>query len=164
VKPLKFETMKTFKINESAEIQCLTYETRNSWGHVAKLIVNGTEVDRTKIRYYNRTWESFEYESVIYQLLEKTKIIPKEQIPKFIKALRTEAIQELNSNFGFISAIAKLGDLFCDDQKEKNDWKKRIILAGLGTELDVPDDWDDLNESEKEKRLDLVIAELNKGN
>ena len=57
--------------------------------------------------------------------------------------------------------VAMFGELLCDNQKEKNDWKKRMLDAtGL---LDFPEDWDDLSEDEKQKRLDNVIA-VNKEN
>ena len=59
------------------------------------------------------------------------------------------------------SMVAMFGELLCDNQKEKNDWKKRMLDAtGL---LDFPDDWDDLSEDEKQKRLDKAIA-FNKEN
>ena len=57
--------------------------------------------------------------------------------------------------------VAMFGELLCDNQKEKNDWKKRMLDAtGL---LDFPEDWDELSEEEKQKRLDNVIA-VNKEN
>ena len=57
--------------------------------------------------------------------------------------------------------VAMFGELLCDNQKEKNDWKKRMLDAtGL---LDFPADWDDLSEEEKQKRLDKAIA-FNKEN
>ena len=53
------------------------------------------------------------------------------------------------------SMVALFGELLCDNQKEKNDWKKRMFDAtGL---LDFPSDWDELSEDEKQKRLDGVI-------
>ena len=59
------------------------------------------------------------------------------------------------------SMVAMFGELLCDNQKEKNDWKKRMLDAtGL---LDFPEDWDELSEEEKQKRLDNVIA-VNKEN
>jgi len=59
------------------------------------------------------------------------------------------------------SMVAMFGELLCDNQKEKNDWKKRMLDAtGL---LDFPEDWDDLSEDEKQKRLDNAIA-VNKEN
>ena len=57
--------------------------------------------------------------------------------------------------------VAMFGELLCDNQKEKNDWKKRMLDAtGL---LNFPEDWDDLSEDEKQKRLDKAIA-FNKEN
>lgn len=46
-----------------------TYETSQSWGHKATLFINGNSINTTKIRYYNRTWESYQYQSVITNLL-----------------------------------------------------------------------------------------------
>ena len=54
------------------------------------------------------------------------------------------------------SMVAMFGELLCDNQKEKNDWKKRMLdPTGL---LDFPEDWDDLSEDEKQSRLDKAIA------
>ena len=59
------------------------------------------------------------------------------------------------------SMVAMFGELLCDNQKEKNDWKKRMLDAtGL---LNFPEDWNDLSEDEKQKRLDKAIA-FNKEN
>ena len=55
--------------------------------------------------------------------------------------------------------VAMLGDLMTDTKKESNDWKLRMIKAGLGSKgLSVPEDWDQLTEEEKETRLNKVIA------
>ena len=59
-----------------------------------------------------------------------------------------------------VSIIASLGDMFCDKQKDSNDWKARMLKAGLTNKgLIMPDDWDSLSEDEKEKRLNCVISE-----
>lgn len=55
---------------------CESWRTCNSWGHQVTLYKNDTfKVGRTKIRYYNRTWESYLYQRaikiVIYDTLEK---------------------------------------------------------------------------------------------
>ena len=53
------------------------------------------------------------------------------------------------------SIIAQIGNLMCDTKKEKNSWKERMFRAsGL---LDFPDDWKELSEDEKEKRLNKII-------
>ena len=61
---------------------CESWRTRNSWGHEVTLYKNDTfKVGRAKIRYYNRTWESYIYQgaikSVIYDTLEKIKAAAK---------------------------------------------------------------------------------------
>lgn len=154
--------MKTFVINKTTEIVCWEYSTRYSWGHVAKLMVDGQEVDRCKIKYQNRTWESFEFESVIDDLLTKTKIIPEDQIKEYMDHWRKGNRDEILSTFRMIGTIAKVGTLFSDDKKEQINWKERMIKAGLGDSITMPDDWDELSDQEKESRLDKVIEELTK--
>ena len=39
------------------------WETRNGWGHTAYLMKDGEEVNRARVRYYNRTWESYRFQS-----------------------------------------------------------------------------------------------------
>jgi hypothetical protein len=54
--------------------------------------------------------------------------------------------------------VAKMGEIFGQTEKEKNDWKARMLKAGLGGKgLEMPDDWDTLTEKEKKRRLDMVI-------
>lgn len=49
---------------------CETWNTPNSWGHEVTLYRNNTfEVGRAKMRYYNRTWESYQYQSVILRVI-----------------------------------------------------------------------------------------------
>ena len=53
------------------KIVAYTYETSSSWGHKAELIRNNDYTLNTyKITYYNRTWESYEYQSVIKSVLK----------------------------------------------------------------------------------------------
>ena len=49
------------------------YETSNSWGHKSTLLINGAEWESVKIRYYNRTWECYTYQSVMYKVLGEYK-------------------------------------------------------------------------------------------
>lgn len=61
---------------------CESLETRNSWVHEVTLYKNDTFlVGRAKIRYYNRTWESYQYQSaiknVIIDVLETIKAAAK---------------------------------------------------------------------------------------
>lgn len=63
--------------------------------------------------------------------------------------------------FTTVAAIASLADFFTDNQKEANDWKRRMLTAGIPDGLlSMPDDWDELSEDEKQKRLDGAIKIL----
>ena len=45
------------------------WQTRYSWGHQAEVWANGVLMATAKIRYYNRTWESYCFKSVIHSAL-----------------------------------------------------------------------------------------------
>lgn len=49
---------------------CQYYETRNSWGHKGSFRI-GLETINTRIRYYNRTWECYTYQSLLFHMLDK---------------------------------------------------------------------------------------------
>ena len=46
------------------------WENSNSWGHKSTLIAPWGEVESHKVRYYNRTWERYTYESCMGGLIE----------------------------------------------------------------------------------------------
>ena len=61
---------------------CESWTDRTSWGHEVTLYKNDTfKVGRAKIRYYNRTWERYLYQSaiksVIYDAIEEIKAAAK---------------------------------------------------------------------------------------
>jgi len=65
--------MKLFKINDSLTVVCNWEKTRYGFRHLASLLRNGGhEVAKAKACYYNRAWESFEYQSVLRNLKEKS--------------------------------------------------------------------------------------------
>jgi hypothetical protein len=51
------------------------WSTRNSWGHKTVLLKNNEEISHKKVRYHNRTWESYRYRSCMlgaaYDLLNE---------------------------------------------------------------------------------------------
>lgn len=49
---------------------CESWSTRNSWGHKVTLYKNDSfEVGRAKVRYYNRAWECYLYQSAIKSVI-----------------------------------------------------------------------------------------------
>ena len=153
---------KTFPINDEYEIEAHWERTRRGFRHIAVLKKNGVEVDKATANYLNRTWERFNYESAINKLLEKNpQLMTDKQRKDYLDALSKKNIEQVNKEFKTIGMIAQLGDVFGKTQKERIDWKKRMLKAGL-PELDIPEDWETLSDKEKEARLDKVIELMKK--
>lgn len=72
--------------------------------------------------------------------------------------VRTSVVEQDDVKpFRSVALVALMGELFGSTQKEKNDWKARMLKAGISG-LSMPEDWDQLDEQEKERRLNAVIA------
>ena len=153
--PDKQDTL--FKVAKGVQISARFEDTRSGFRHIAILYVDGQEVDRTKVTYQNRTWEAYEFESVMRKLLEKTDVVTENQKKKFLETRKEQESEKVEQKFKSVANVARLGDVFADTKKEKNAWKKRMLKAGH-PELSFPDDWDTLNEEEKEERLNKVIS------
>lgn len=56
---------------------CNTWETRYSWGHQADLYIDDEKINTSKCTYYNRTWESYQYQSImkncLYEYMQNVK-------------------------------------------------------------------------------------------
>lgn len=69
-----------------------------------------------------------------------------------------------DSGLGLLKTVAmaaKMGALFCNTARETNDWQARMLKAGLaGRGLIMPDDWNELTEDEKSRRLSGAIGVL----
>lgn len=159
--------MESFKINENLEAICEWKKTRNGFKHEAILLRNGAEVLRVKVNYLNRTWEWYTYESVLQELFEKAKnakLLSPDDGVDFKTAIVNGGKREASvfkSVLKSTAMVAALGDVFGKDKKEANDWKARILKAGLGDlGLEMPEDWDTLDEATKEARLNAVIAQI----
>lgn len=160
--------MTEFQITKHLRVKAESYETRYSWGHKAWLYLNEQEIAYSKITYYNRTWESWTFESVITSLYNKAKkqnLLSKHHLRLFKKMLDNQGKVEqkrVNDQFKSVAMIASLGAIFGKDQKESNDWKQRMLEAGIPG-LSIPSDWDELSEDEKQIRLDQVIKVAQEG-
>ena len=149
--------MRIFKITKEIEVVCNSESTRYGFRHLATMLRDGVEIQDGKCTYQNRTWERYEFQSVLFDVVRKAlknKLISEEEekaCDHFIREDQTDW-----SGFKTTSAVAKMGELFCDNQKDKNDWKKRMLKAGIQG-LDIPEDWDELDEDTKTARLDAVI-------
>lgn len=161
--------MAFFQINDQLAMGAETYETRYSWGHKAHLYRvrrpehNDDLIESVKVTYYNRTWERFQFESALYQVVEKAR--RKKLITEAEAKVCNDYIKnyEEPNRFSHVATVAKLGEFFTDNKKDANDWKARMLKAGLPEgAIDMPEDWDTLSEEEKEERLNGAIAILAK--
>ncbi len=151
----KIKWDKYFRLDNGAVIECGWQKTRYGFRHLAVLSGKGQYVE-TKACYYNRTWESYEYATVIHKAIRKA--FP-DDAEALIEKVDAQARGAIDDRFKMIAGIAKLGEIFCDNQKDKNDWKTRMLKAGV-PEIDLPDGFDSLPEDEKQRRLDGAIAVL----
>lgn len=62
--------MRSFTLNKDYQVVCESEATRSGFRHVATLLHHGNECEKTKICYLNRTWESFEFESVLLRIID----------------------------------------------------------------------------------------------
>lgn len=158
--------MRIFKINRKLSVVANTTSSRSGFNHVVTLMDNGREVSSVKVHYINRTWERYDYETALQRLLEKSDFLSdadKHAFRKMIENGGEAQMEEFNQRNKTIGTIAMMGEIFGNTPKEKNDWKARMIKAGLGNSgIDMPSDWDTLSEPEKKRRLDNVIKELRK--
>lgn len=87
------------------------WETSNAWGHKTTIIRNMYDYEPHKVRYYNRTWEAYTYQTcmsgavaTIYedelkQYIENYKL--KNNIARFKKGEKENVIKEFNeTEFG----------------------------------------------------------------
>ena len=78
--------MKLFKINNKISIVAKFEKTRNGFRHRATLLLNGRDVDEKTESYLNRTWEAYEFQTVLHSLINKTKYLnPVEKVKALAK-------------------------------------------------------------------------------
>lgn len=76
---------KLFKLDEDRNILCECINTRYGFKHEATLFEGEYETGiSAKCCYYNRTWERFQYETVLIGLLKKIKDLTEKQREDFI--------------------------------------------------------------------------------
>jgi len=151
----------TFRISDTEKIVGRTTGTSTGFSHVVTYYRNGKALNSASVRYINRTWESFTYQTAISNLLDKMKF-SKEKKKRIMDICSGKAHERLESQFQSTAMVASLGDVFGKTKKEKNEWKIRMIKAGLGQGFQLPDDWDNLSEDEKGRRLDKIIKYMKK--
>ena len=80
--------MKKFTVNDRIIIIAESKDTRSGFKHVAHLFLGDNEVEETKVCYLNRTWESYQYQTVIHKLIEKSKFLTPEEKTECLTILK----------------------------------------------------------------------------
>ena len=146
-----------FNLGNGISVIARTTSSGDGFNHVAEVYKNGVLISTKKVHYINRTWEKYDYESTIREALDNTDMSEDEK-KKLMSITEDLSLRGSADMFKTVATIASLGEVFGKDKKEKNDWKARMIKAGLEKKgLQMPDDWDSIPEAEKEKRLNSII-------
>lgn len=141
-------------------IKCWTEDTRYGFRHLAELrqTQEGEETrTNAKCTYYNRTWESYQYQSVLFNVIGKHFGKDTKNSDKYKAMADLQGLGCDTSIYKSVAMVNAIGSLITDNQEDKNKWDKRMITAGLPN-VQFPDNWDELPEDVKTKRL----AEINK--
>lgn len=159
----KFYNIKTAELSATVSINFMTQDTSYGFRHLAELTERtGTGADykvsetKAKSTYYNRTWESFDYESVGHKVIQKH--FDKNTAEVYCGLLDSwgngESEKQTAGLFNMVNLAMTAGSILTDSQAEKNAWDKKMLSAMPG--VSFPDNWDTLSEEEKTKRLDQV--------
>jgi hypothetical protein len=154
-KNAKFSNYKTFELADGYSIDCKSYETRYSWGHIATLLKDEQEIDECKFTYYNRTWESYTFESIIHSLITKHKL------PESYKTLADE-IGKGNTRHELknLGALVAFAGILQTEPDKANEAQIKTLEIATGGAIERPSDWDTLSEEEKSRRIKEAVSVL----
>lgn len=78
--------MKTFILDEVYSVECEFKESREGFKHIARLLKDKKVIYNTSKNYLNRTWECFEFESILLKIVDDfIAICDKQKYRKIIK-------------------------------------------------------------------------------
>lgn len=100
---------------KSLHIICATYDTRSGFAHECTVFSNDGESWEFHINYYNRTWESFDYESLLKRAASEISKDKAEEIREYIRNRNGEERKHADAMFESFKA---LHDTLTDKQKE----------------------------------------------
>ena len=114
--------------NREIEFRCYTTDTRNGFCHTAHCL--SYDITDTKASYYNRTWERFDYESVLKRAIDKLpEEVRQKTYDQIIDRKATDEEQKAEEQF---SAFKALHDGLSDENKQH--------LANSGIEINTESD------------------------
>jgi coenzyme F420-reducing hydrogenase alpha subunit len=119
------------KVNgKEIEFRCYTTDTRCGFCHTAHYVGWEYNLTDTKASYYNRTWERFEYESVLKRAIDKLPEDVRQQVyDQIIDHKAAEEEQKAEEQF---EAFKNLHDGLSEENKTR--------LANSGIEMHTEED------------------------
>lgn len=116
----------TAKVNgEKVEFRCHTTDTRSGFCHTAHLTGWDYDITDTKASYYNRTWERFDYESVLKRAIEKLPMDIRQAV--YDQIIERKAVEEEKQAEDMLNSFKSLHDGLNEENKER--------LANSGIEI-----------------------------
>ena len=114
------------KVNgKEIEFRCYTTDTRSGFCHTAHYVGWEYDLTDTKASYYNRTWERFEYESVLKRAIDKLPTDVRQQV--YDQIIDHKAAEEEQKAEDMFQPFKQLHDGLSDENKER--------LANSGIEM-----------------------------
>ena len=105
-----------FVVNgEHVYFTCDTTNTKNGFCHHVFASGGGKYNEHSRVSYYNRTWEAFEYETALYHAIEKFPKSMREPLRLEVEAV---ALDEHKKAERFIKAFEANFDALSDEQKK----------------------------------------------
>lgn len=127
-----------FTVNgEEIRFYCDTTNTRNGFCHHVFAEGGGKDYEHTRVLYYNRTWESFQYETALYRAIDKFSKNLREPLRLEVEAVALDEhkkaehfIKAFEANFAALSNEQK--KFVCDHTPEiTNEDQAKIVNAGV---------------------------------
>lgn len=121
----------TAKVNgKEIEFRCYTTDTRNGFCHTAHYVGWDYSINDTKVSYYNRTWERFEYETVLKRAIDKLPKEIRQQV--YDQIIDGKAAEEEKKADEMVKTFQELHSSLSAENKER--------LANSGIEIHTEDD------------------------
>jgi hypothetical protein len=89
--------MQLYKINEDLTVSTEAWSNFRAWGHEVRAFYKGREVEKNNIRYFNRTWERYTYETALLGLVDK--LDKKNKVPLKDRLLLYKTIKNSQVDF-----------------------------------------------------------------
>ena len=116
----------TAKVNgKEIEFRCYTTNTRCGFCHTAHYVGWDYSLTDTKASYYNRTWERFDYESVLKRAIDKLPKDVRQQV--YDQLIERKAAEEHEKAEAFIKSFESSYNALSTENKER--------LANSGIEV-----------------------------